>query len=36
VGCNEGIITLAMATHFNCASVMGVDIDGDLIGQACR
>jgi tRNA1(Val) A37 N6-methylase TrmN6 len=36
VGCNEGLVTLAVAAQFNCASTTGVDIDRDLISKACR
>lgn len=36
VGCNEGLVTLAVATRFGCASATGVDIDGGLIGKAHR
>ena len=35
VGCNEGVVTLAMATKFGCRSMMGVDIDEHLIRKAC-
>ncbi|GAX83466.1 hypothetical protein CEUSTIGMA_g10891.t1 [Chlamydomonas eustigma] len=34
VGCNEGLITLAVAARYKCRSVMGVDIDGTLIKRA--
>jgi hypothetical protein len=36
VGCNEGLITLAVATRFKCRRVTGVDIDGTLIKRAKR
>ena len=36
VGCNEGVITLAVAARFHPASMLGCDIDGALIGKACR
>ncbi|CAK0784799.1 hypothetical protein CVIRNUC_008003 [Coccomyxa viridis] len=34
IGCNEGMITLALASHFGTASMLGVDIDRRLIGRA--
>ena len=36
IGCNEGMITLALASHFGSASMLGVDIDRKLIGRASR
>ncbi len=36
IGCNEGMITLALASHFGTASMLGVDIDRRLIGRASR
>ena len=36
IGCNEGMITLALAAHFGTASMLGVDIDRKLIGRASR
>ena len=36
VGCNDGRLTLSMASKFGCASMLGLDIDGSLIRQACR
>ncbi len=36
VGCNEGLVTLAAAAKWGCASATGVDIDPVLIGKACR
>ncbi|GFH24336.1 putative RNA methyltransferase bin3 [Haematococcus lacustris] len=36
IGCNEGLITLALATRFGCASATGVDIDRQLVGKAAR
>lgn len=36
VGCNEGLLTLALATRFGPRSMLGVDIDSGLIGKACR
>lgn len=35
VGCNEGLVTLALATRFGCRSMMGVDIDEHLVRKAC-
>lgn len=35
VGCNEGVVTLAITTKFGCKSMMGVDIDAQLIAKAC-
>ena len=36
VGCNEGLITLALAQRYHPRSMLGVDIDGALIARACR
>lgn len=36
VGCNEGLVTLAVAARYGCDSATGVDIDRVLIGKACR
>ncbi|KAJ9534897.1 hypothetical protein QJQ45_029545 [Haematococcus lacustris] len=36
IGCNEGLITLALATRFGCTSATGVDIDRQLVGKAAR
>lgn len=36
VGCNEGLLTLALATRFSPRSMLGVDIDSGLVGKACR
>ncbi len=35
VGCNEGLLTLALAVHCGCRSVCGVDIDPVLVSKAC-
>jgi 7SK snRNA methylphosphate capping enzyme len=35
VGCNEGLVTLALAVHCGCRSVCGVDIDPVLVSKAC-
>lgn len=35
VGCNEGLVTLALAVHCGCHSVCGVDIDPVLVAKAC-
>ena len=36
IGCNEGMITLALASHFGTTSMLGADIDRSLIGKASR
>ena len=36
VGCNEGIITLGIATKFGTKSMIGVDVDEHLVGRACK
>ena len=36
VGCNSGVLTLALATRFGTASMHGVDIDKPLVQMACR
>lgn len=35
IGCNEGLITLALATRYGTRSMVGVDIDEHLIRRAC-
>lgn len=35
VGCNEGLVTLALAGSLACESMVGVDIDPHLIKRAC-
>jgi ribosomal protein L11 methylase PrmA len=35
VGCNEGLVSLALAVHCGCRSVTGVDIDPVLVSKAC-
>ncbi|GLI67704.1 hypothetical protein VaNZ11_011972 [Volvox africanus] len=36
VGCNEGLVTLAVAARFGAKRMTGYDIDGTLIKKACR
>ena len=36
VGCNEGLVTLAVAAGFGCKRTTGVDIDETLIKRARR
>ncbi len=36
IGCNEGMVTLALASHFGTISMLGIDIDKSLIGKASR
>lgn len=36
IGCNDGLLTMSLACKYGCQSVMGVDIDSQLIGKACR
>jgi 7SK snRNA methylphosphate capping enzyme len=36
IGCNEGVLTLALACKFGCKSMLGLDIDDILIAKACR
>ncbi|KAK9865768.1 hypothetical protein WJX84_003958 [Apatococcus fuscideae] len=36
IGCNDGRLTLTMASKYGCASMLGLDIDASLIKQACR
>ena len=36
VGCNEGLVTLAVAAAFGCRRTTGVDIDGALVKRARR
>jgi 7SK snRNA methylphosphate capping enzyme len=35
VGCNEGLLTLALAVGCCCRSMAGVDIDPALVAKAC-
>jgi ribosomal protein L11 methylase PrmA len=35
VGCNEGLLTLALAVGCCCRSMTGVDIDPALVAKAC-
>lgn len=35
VGCNEGLLTLALAVGCGCRSMLGVDIDPGLVAKAC-
>ncbi|XP_051131170.1 probable RNA methyltransferase At5g51130 [Andrographis paniculata] len=35
IGCNSGLITIAVAKKFGCKSILGVDIDGARIEDAC-
>ncbi|KAF3339697.1 putative RNA methyltransferase [Carex littledalei] len=34
IGCNQGIVTIAIAKKFKCRSIVGIDIDGGLIESA--
>ncbi|XP_073052326.1 probable RNA methyltransferase At5g51130 [Primulina eburnea] len=34
IGCNSGLITIAIAKAFGCRSILGVDIDGDRVRDA--
>ncbi|XP_010917648.1 probable RNA methyltransferase At5g51130 isoform X2 [Elaeis guineensis] len=34
IGCNQGLITIEIATKFFCRSILGIDIDGGLIETA--
>ncbi|KAJ3680741.1 hypothetical protein LUZ60_017019 [Juncus effusus] len=34
IGCNQGIVTIALANKFHCKSIVGIDIDSDLIDTA--
>lgn len=36
IGCNQGLITLAIAKKFSCRGILGIDIDKVLIGDANR
>ncbi|KAL3148854.1 hypothetical protein ABBQ32_001728 [Trebouxia sp. C0010 RCD-2024] len=36
IGCNEGVVTLAAVHRFAPLSMLGVDIDSELIKAACR
>lgn len=36
IGCNEGVITLAVVQRFAPLSMLGVDIDEGLVKAACR
>ena len=35
IGCNEGVLTLAIASRFGSRSMLGMDIDEGLIKRAC-
>jgi ribosomal protein L11 methylase PrmA len=35
VGCNEGVVTMAVACKFRPRSMLGVDIDESLVRKAC-
>lgn len=35
IGCNEGLLTLALAVGFGTRSMLGVDIDPGLVAKAC-
>lgn len=35
IGCNEGLVTLGIATKFGAKSMIGVDLDEHLIKRAC-
>ncbi|KAF0901123.1 hypothetical protein E2562_037980 [Oryza meyeriana var. granulata] len=34
IGCNQGLVTIGLATKFKCQSILGVDIDSGLIETA--
>lgn len=36
IGCNEGLVTLAVAAGFGCGRSTGVDIDASLVKRALR
>lgn len=36
IGCNEGVVTLAVVQRFAPLSMLGVDIDEGLVKAACR
>jgi 7SK snRNA methylphosphate capping enzyme len=36
IGCNEGLVTLALVTQLQARSAVGVDIDRALIAKACE
>jgi hypothetical protein len=36
MGCNEGLLTLGLATKFGCDSMLGLDIDAALVHKAAR
>ena len=36
IGCNAGAVSLELAERFHTQSMLGVDIDASLIGQARR
>ncbi len=36
IGCNEGLVSLSVAVNFKPISVIGIDIDPHLVGQAQR
>uniref|UniRef100_A0A0E0AYB7 RNA methyltransferase n=1 Tax=Oryza glumipatula TaxID=40148 RepID=A0A0E0AYB7_9ORYZ len=31
IGCNQGLVTIGLAAKFKCQSILGVDIDSDLV-----
>lgn len=35
VGCNEGLVSLAVASRFGAAAMLGLDIDASLVQRAC-
>lgn len=35
VGCNEGLVSLALASRSGAAAMLGLDIDADLVQRAC-
>lgn len=34
IGCNQGLITIEIAKHFCCRSIVGIDIDSSLVDSA--
>ncbi len=36
VGCNEGLVTLAVAARYGARRMTGYDIDEQLVKRACR